>query len=175
MLLEGKVVVITGVGSGVGRASALLFAREGARVVGGDVREDWGKETLRLIGEDRGRDCSFVSCDVTCEEDVRELIEAAVSEHGRLDVMMNNVGISTPRPGLTRVPMVPHRRGRLGSRIKSASVVGGREGEPTGPDRMLHDTLPQRIGSWTVTSLVPSGKVASTCTSWIISAMPSMT
>jgi len=100
MLLEGKVVVITGAGSGVGRAAARLFAREGARVVGGDVREDWGKETLRLVQQAGGPEASFVRCDVTREEDVRELVEAAVSTYGRLDVMMNNAGISTPRPGM---------------------------------------------------------------------------
>jgi NAD(P)-dependent dehydrogenase (short-subunit alcohol dehydrogenase family) len=100
MLLEGKVVVITGVGSGVGRATARLFAREGACVVGGDVREDWGKETTRLVNEAGGPEAQFVPCDVTREDDVRELIEAAVASHGRLDVMMNNVGVSTPRPGM---------------------------------------------------------------------------
>jgi NAD(P)-dependent dehydrogenase (short-subunit alcohol dehydrogenase family) len=100
MLLGGKVVVITGVGSGVGRATARLFAREGACVVGGDVREDWGKETTRLVNEAGGPEAQFVPCDVTREDDVRELIEAAVASHGRLDVMMNNVGVSTPRPGM---------------------------------------------------------------------------
>ena len=100
MLLEGKVVVITGVGSGVGRATARLFAREGAHVVGGDVREDWGKETLRLIHEAGGPAAVFVRCDVSREDEVRELIGAAVSSHGRLDVMMNNAGVGTPRPGL---------------------------------------------------------------------------
>lgn len=100
MLLEGKVVVITGVGSGVGRASALLFAREGARVVGGDVREDWGKETIRLVNEAGGPEAQFLESDVTREEQVGELVQAAVSSHSRLDVMMNNVGVSTPRPGL---------------------------------------------------------------------------
>lgn len=101
MLLEGKVVVITGVGSGVGRASALLFAREGALVVGGDVREDWGKETIRLVNEAGGPEAQFLASDVTREEQVGELVEAAVSSHSRLDVMMNNVGVSTPRPGLS--------------------------------------------------------------------------
>ena len=100
MLLAGKVVVITGVGSGVGRATARLFAREGAHVVGGDVREDWGKETLRLLQEAGGPDASFVRCDVACEDDVRELLEAAVARHGRLDVVMNNAGVGTPRPGM---------------------------------------------------------------------------
>ncbi|MCH2172974.1 SDR family oxidoreductase [Myxococcota bacterium] len=100
MLLEDKVVVITGVGSGVGRASAILFASEGAHVIGGDVREDWGKETVRLVSEAGGKEMSFVTCDVTQEADVRDLIANAISTHGRLDVMMNNVGISTPRPGM---------------------------------------------------------------------------
>jgi NAD(P)-dependent dehydrogenase (short-subunit alcohol dehydrogenase family) len=101
MQLEGKVVVITGVGSGVGRATARLFAREGARVVGGDLREDWGKETIGLVNQAGGPEATFVPCDVTQEEQVRDLVEAAVSSHGRLDVMMNNVGVSTPRPGMT--------------------------------------------------------------------------
>lgn len=100
MLLAGKVVVITGVGSGVGRATARLFAREGAHVVGGDVREDWGKETLRLVQEAGGADPSFVRCDVAREDDVRELLEVAVARHGRLDVVMNNAGVGTPRPGM---------------------------------------------------------------------------
>jgi NAD(P)-dependent dehydrogenase (short-subunit alcohol dehydrogenase family) len=100
MLLEGKVVVITGVGSGVGRATARLFARQGARVVGGDVREDWGKETIRLAQEDGVTDPAFVRCDVSVESDVRELVDSAVSLHGRLDVMMNNAGVGTPRPGM---------------------------------------------------------------------------
>ena len=99
MLLESKVVVITGIGAGVGRATARLFAKEGAHVVGGDVREDWGKETVRLISEAGDPEAHFVPCDVTREEDVRDLVQTAVSIHGRVDVVMNNVGISTPRPG----------------------------------------------------------------------------
>jgi len=101
MLLAGKVVVITGIGSGVGRATALLFAREGAQVIGGDVREDWGAETLRLIAKEDGPEAQFVPCDVLQEDAIQELIATAVARGGRLDVMMNNVGISTPRPGMT--------------------------------------------------------------------------
>ncbi|MEJ2205364.1 MAG: SDR family oxidoreductase [Gemmatimonadota bacterium] len=101
MLLEGRVVVITGVGSGVGRAAARLFCREGARVVGGDVREDWGKETCRLVEEGDEGKATFVRCDVAVERDVEELVTAAVSQHGRLDVMFNNAGVSTPRVGMS--------------------------------------------------------------------------
>jgi len=101
MLLAGKVVVITGIGSGVGRATALLFAREGAHVIGGDVREDWGEETLRLIRKEDAPEAHFVPCDVLQEDAIRELVATAVSRGGRLDVMMNNVGISTPRPGMS--------------------------------------------------------------------------
>lgn len=99
MLLSEKSVVITGSGSGVGRASALLFAREGAKVVCADVQTDWIKETVALI-ESEGGTAIAQTCDVTKEEDVIGAIAAAVAAFGRLDVMYNNVGVSTPRPGL---------------------------------------------------------------------------
>jgi NAD(P)-dependent dehydrogenase (short-subunit alcohol dehydrogenase family) len=99
MRLEGKVVVITGSGSGVGRASALRFAQEGAKVVCADVREDWLKETVRRIESDGGVAVAQV-CDVTKESDVGAAIATAVSSFGRLDVMFNNAGVATPRPGI---------------------------------------------------------------------------
>jgi NAD(P)-dependent dehydrogenase (short-subunit alcohol dehydrogenase family) len=99
VLLEGKSVVITGSGSGVGRASARLFAREGAKVVCADVQTEWIKETVGLIESDGGTAIAQ-ACDVTKEADVVGAIEAAAQAFGRLDVMFNNVGISTPRPGL---------------------------------------------------------------------------
>jgi NAD(P)-dependent dehydrogenase (short-subunit alcohol dehydrogenase family) len=100
MQLEGKSVVITGSGSGVGRASALLFAREGAKVVCADLQAEWIKETVSLIEADGGTALAR-PCDVTVEDDVIDVIEAACDSFGRLDVMFNNVGISTPRPGMT--------------------------------------------------------------------------
>jgi NAD(P)-dependent dehydrogenase (short-subunit alcohol dehydrogenase family) len=99
MLLSEKSVVITGSGSGVGRASALLFGREGAKVVCADIREDWAKETVSLI-EAGGGTAIAQACDVTKEDEVIGAIGAAVESFGRLDVMYNNAGISTPRPGL---------------------------------------------------------------------------
>jgi NAD(P)-dependent dehydrogenase (short-subunit alcohol dehydrogenase family) len=99
MLLDGKSVVITGAGSGVGRAAAVRFAEEGARVVCADVREDWAKETVRQI-EANGGVATAQRCDVTVEADVVAAVETAVAQYGRLDVMFNNVGITT-RDGMT--------------------------------------------------------------------------
>jgi NAD(P)-dependent dehydrogenase (short-subunit alcohol dehydrogenase family) len=97
--LAGKSVVITGAGSGVGRASALRFASEGAKVVCADVQEDWLDETVKLVAEQGGTAVGS-ACDVTREADVRDAIGTAVEEFGRLDVMFNNAGVATPRPGM---------------------------------------------------------------------------
>jgi NAD(P)-dependent dehydrogenase (short-subunit alcohol dehydrogenase family) len=93
-LLIGRTAVITGGGSGVGRAAALEFARQRARVVVADFRDDWGKETVALV-EKVGGEAEFVPCDVTQENDVDALIAATVERFGRLDVIYNNVGIAT--------------------------------------------------------------------------------
>jgi NAD(P)-dependent dehydrogenase (short-subunit alcohol dehydrogenase family) len=98
MLLDGKSSVITGAGSGVGRASTLRFAEEGARVVCADLRLEWAKETVRLV-EAAGGTAVAHECDVSREDDVIALIAAAVDQFGRLDVIYNNVGIPTPRLG----------------------------------------------------------------------------
>ncbi|MBO0729225.1 MAG: SDR family oxidoreductase [Acidimicrobiaceae bacterium] len=95
MLLEGKSVVITGAGSGVGRASALAFAAEGARVVCADVMDDWAKETVRLV-EGAGGIAVVQPCDVTREQEVADAVATAVGRFGRLDIMFNNAGVSTP-------------------------------------------------------------------------------
>jgi len=100
VLLAEKSVVITGAGSGVGRASALLFASEGAKVVCADVREDWASETVRLVTESGGVALDR-RCDVTVEDDVAATIATAVSRFGRIDVMFNNAGVTGARPGMT--------------------------------------------------------------------------
>ena len=99
MLLENKNAVIMGAGSGVGRASALRFAEEGAKVVVADLQPDWAKETVRVI-EAAGGTGVAVECDVAQDDQVARTIAAAVEQFGRLDIVFNNVGISTPRPGL---------------------------------------------------------------------------
>jgi NAD(P)-dependent dehydrogenase (short-subunit alcohol dehydrogenase family) len=99
MQLQDKSIIITGAGSGVGRASALLFAAEGARVVCADLQSKWADETVALIAAAGGASVA-VRADVSNEADVVAMVEAAVTSFGRLDVIFNNAGISTPRPGM---------------------------------------------------------------------------
>jgi NAD(P)-dependent dehydrogenase (short-subunit alcohol dehydrogenase family) len=99
MMLHDKVAVITGAGSGVGRASARRFAEEGARVVCVDIDLDRAKETVAEL-ERTGRTAVAERCDVAEDGDVAGVISSAVQRFGRLDIMFNNVGIPTPRLGM---------------------------------------------------------------------------
>ncbi len=91
-LLEGKVCLITGSGSGLGRAAALLFAREGGRIVVNDLDEGAGTETVSLV-EAEGGEAAFIGADVADDESVRRLFDEAVSRFGRVDVSYHNAGI----------------------------------------------------------------------------------
>jgi NAD(P)-dependent dehydrogenase (short-subunit alcohol dehydrogenase family) len=91
-LLEGKSTIITGAGSGIGRATALVFAREGARVIVADVAEGGGRETVEMVRA-KGGDAQFFRCDVARAADVDALIAAAVKAYERLDCAFNNAGI----------------------------------------------------------------------------------
>ena len=93
MRLAGKVAVITGGGSGIGKATAILFASEGAKVVIGNRSVAAGEATVRQIRE-AGGECSFVRTDVTVAAEVQRLVETAVQAHGKLDCMFNNAGIN---------------------------------------------------------------------------------
>ena len=97
--LEGKTAIVTGAGSGVGRASALRFADEGARVVCVDIDLDNAKETVSLIEAAFGTAIA-VGADVSSEDQVMAMIATAAAQFGRLDIVFNNVGIPTPRPGM---------------------------------------------------------------------------
>ncbi|WP_437928688.1 SDR family oxidoreductase [Sorangium sp. So ce291] len=87
----GKVAFVTGAGSGIGRAAALAFAREGAKVVVADVSEQNSQETVRLIEALGGRALA-VRCDVTRAEDVKAALDQTIAAFGRLDAAFNNAG-----------------------------------------------------------------------------------
>jgi len=90
--LEGKVCVITGAGSGIGRASALVFAREGACVVVADVDRPGAEETVKLVHTDGGKANAFFA-DVVEPDDARRLADETARTEGRIDVLFNNAGI----------------------------------------------------------------------------------
>ncbi len=89
MRLEGKVAAITGGASGFGAAAAKRFVEEGARVVLGDIQEDAGKAVAAELGDS----AVYVECNVTNEDHIANLVDTAVSEFGKLDIMYNNAGI----------------------------------------------------------------------------------
>jgi len=91
-LLKDKVAIVTGVASGIGQAAALIFAREGAKVVAADVTVEQGEATVRQIKQ-AGGDAVFVRCDIAKAADAEALVAAAVKAYGRLDCAFNNAGI----------------------------------------------------------------------------------
>ncbi len=93
--LKDRVAIVTGGGTGIGRASAIALAREGAAVVIGNRNEKAGAETAQLIQKEGGK-AHFLRADVTREEDIHALVESALQKFGRLDVAFNNSGVEGP-------------------------------------------------------------------------------
>lgn len=91
-VLTGKVAIVTGASSGIGRAIALRYGREGAVVHVADVNVDGGQETAAMIREADG-EASFARCDVSDPEQVRGMVDRAAAESGRLDIIVNNAGV----------------------------------------------------------------------------------
>jgi NAD(P)-dependent dehydrogenase (short-subunit alcohol dehydrogenase family) len=100
--LKDKVATITGGGSGIGRATCLLFAREGAKVVVADYIAEGGNETVRQISAAGGQ-AVFVQADVSKSADVQNMIGAAVRNYGRVDIFFNNAGIEGPSTKLANL------------------------------------------------------------------------
>lgn len=139
-----KVAFITGAASGMGRAIALLFAQEGAKVAVIDRDEENGRETALLIKEDGG-EARFMRTDLCSEDDVKAAIDATVEKYGRLDVLVNNAGIvimggathtsaadwdrvqstNLRGPFLCSKHAIPHMQRQGGGAIVSVASIGG--------------------------------------------------
>jgi NAD(P)-dependent dehydrogenase (short-subunit alcohol dehydrogenase family) len=92
MNFKGKIALITGSGSGIGRAAALLFAQKGADIMVSDINEKGGMETVKLV-EDLGQKAVFCKTDVSSLEEVKTLIATTVETFGKIDIAVNNAGI----------------------------------------------------------------------------------
>jgi NAD(P)-dependent dehydrogenase (short-subunit alcohol dehydrogenase family) len=103
-MLDKKVALVTGGSSGIGRAVALVYAREGAKVVVSDMNSDGGEETVAMIRK-LGGDAIFVVADVGKPSDSQALVERAVTHFGRLDVACNNAGIGGPSAPIADYPL----------------------------------------------------------------------
>ena len=100
--LKNKVAIVTGGGSGIGRATCLLFAREGAKVVVADYVAEGGNETVKQI-KTAGGEAVFVQADVSKSADVQNMIGATVRNYGRVDILFNNAGIEGPSSKLANL------------------------------------------------------------------------
>ncbi len=94
---NGKVALITGAGSGIGRATALALADAGAQIVVADVNEAGGRETIDML-EKAGAKAAFVQTDVTKRDELERMVSFTEETFGGLDIAYNNAGIGTPRP-----------------------------------------------------------------------------
>lgn len=94
-LLENKVAIVTGGGSGIGRAISILFANEGAKVIVSDINEAGGNQTVSDIKQSRG-EALFVRTDISLPKDNENLVNQAISQYGSLHIAVNNAGIAGP-------------------------------------------------------------------------------
>jgi len=150
--LSGKVAIITGAASGMGRAAAKLFAQEGAKVVATDIALEPLEETVKAINESGG-DAIALKLDVTSPESWQNVVDQAIAKYGKIDVLVNNAGIFIPK-GILETDLdtwnkvlavnttgvwlgmkavIPHmQRNGSGSIINTSSIAGIMGGPPDG-------------------------------------------
>jgi NAD(P)-dependent dehydrogenase (short-subunit alcohol dehydrogenase family) len=116
--LDGKVALVTGAASGIGRATALTFAREGAKLVVADMNEDGGQQTVHMITEN-GSEAMFVQVDVTSASQIEAMISKTLETYGRLDCSFNNAGTE----GTTMVSTIDYKEEDW-NRVLSINLTG---------------------------------------------------
>ncbi|MHA1793954.1 MAG: SDR family NAD(P)-dependent oxidoreductase [Promethearchaeota archaeon] len=116
--LKGKVILVSGAGSGIGRASAIRFAKEGAKIIINDINEDGARETANII-QDLGQENAIYIADVTSSEQVQKLVKDIYSNFDALDVLMNNAGVGG---SMSRVVSMPEETWDRIIRINLKSV-----------------------------------------------------
>ena len=100
--LDGKITIVTGATSGIGRRTVEIFVKEGARVLATGRREELGRTLEAALGKDK---CLFVKADATQEADVKGMIDACLARWGRLDCLFNNAGGPAPVGGIETIPV----------------------------------------------------------------------
>ncbi|MCX5999108.1 MAG: SDR family oxidoreductase [Chloroflexi bacterium] len=121
--LKGKVALITGGGSGMGRATAILFAREGARVAVADYVAAGATETVEMI-QDSGSYAVFIQADVSKAADAKRMVESTVSAYGRLDILHNNAGVGHKWVPMADIAEEEYDR-VLGTNLNYCAAKGG--------------------------------------------------
>jgi NAD(P)-dependent dehydrogenase (short-subunit alcohol dehydrogenase family) len=116
MRLQDQVAIITGSGSGIGKSSAILFAKEGCKVIVNDISEENGNTTVQAIRQ-AGGDATFIQANVTIASEVENMVEKALQVYGKIDILFNNAGI----PG---VGAVHESSEELWDRIMNVNVKG---------------------------------------------------
>jgi NAD(P)-dependent dehydrogenase (short-subunit alcohol dehydrogenase family) len=116
--LDGKVALVTGAASGIGRATALTFAREGAKLIIADMNEDGGQQTVHMITENGG-EAVFVQVDVSSASQIEAMISKTVETYGRLDCSFNNAGTE----GTTMVSTIDYKEEDW-NRVLSTNLTG---------------------------------------------------
>jgi NAD(P)-dependent dehydrogenase (short-subunit alcohol dehydrogenase family) len=179
--LDGKITIVTGATSGIGRRTVEIFAREGAKVVATGRREELGRSLEASVGKDK---CLFVRADATKEADVKAMFDACLSKWGRLDCLFNNAGGPAPVGGIETIPVdgfdaamatlvrsvmlgmkhaapIMMKQGS-GSIINNGSVAGRRAGYSTS---MIYGAAKAAVNHLTVCAAMQLGESGVRCNS----------